>query len=108
MEHEFTEEELFRVYRRFVPEGEARDLARASLGPGKLGELHESASGLAYRTVEHTDLTFDTLVMLSLLSDEAKAKAERYLAAVYDGRLPPAEQARWEQRRAELKKWAEA
>jgi hypothetical protein len=111
MEHEFTEEELLQVYRRFVPEPEARGLARASLpsaNAGKVGELRHSASGMPYRTEEHTDLTFDTLVMLSLLSDEANAKAERYLAAMHGGRVPLAERTQWERRRAEIKDWANA
>ena len=111
MEHEFTEEEFLQVYRRFVPEPEARALARASLpsaNAGKVGDLRHSASGLPYRPEAHTDLTFDTLVMLSLLSDEANAKAERYLAAMHGGRIPPAERTQWERRRAEIKTWADA
>ena len=107
-DHEFTEEELFQVYRRVLPESEARFLARSSLPSGRLGERQPGVPGLELQAVEHTDLSFDTLVMLSLLSDVAKAKAERYLASMYNGHVPPAEQARWEQRRAEMRQWAEA
>ena len=111
VEHEFTEEEFVQVYRRFVPEPEARALARASLrsaSAGKVGDIRHSASGLPYRPEEHTDITFDTLVMLSLLSDEANAKAERYLAAMHGGQIPLAERIQWERRRAEIRQWANA
>jgi hypothetical protein len=108
----FTEEELFEVYRRMLPEPDARELARASAmrAPDEIeGPVRSGESELSYRSVAHSHLTFDTLVLLSLLSDEMNAKVERYLVSQREGhQMTGAERAHWERRRAELREWANA
>jgi hypothetical protein len=64
---------------------------------------------VAFAPERTVDLTDDTLILLSLLSEETARKVERYRRTARGGRDPtPEEQRRWDERRSVLKAWAEA
>jgi hypothetical protein len=103
MEHPFTEKELFEVMRRFLPAEQAREVALAATIPAN--ERSAGAITNKFAPAEETDFSFDTLVMLSLLSEETREKVERWRRRF--GRNPtPDEERIWTTRRAELMEWA--
>jgi hypothetical protein len=106
----FTEDELFQVYSRFVPAAEARVMARASLSTANVPvAAPRQTAGLDVRPIPSTDLSDDTLILLSLLSEETNEKVMAYRRSYYGGRaIPEADEEAWNRRRAELKAWADA
>jgi hypothetical protein len=115
-DHEFTEQELFEVFRRLVPDSQARLMARAGTRLDEVARTSDSSprhppaeSGVAFTPEPTIDLTEDTLVLLSLLSEETARKVERYRRAARGGLdATQEEERRWEQRRSVLKAWADA
>jgi hypothetical protein len=117
--HEFTEQELLKVFRWVASESDAQVMARAATRgrlPGEEVRPKEqdqrtqphAGKGLAFQPEPTIDLTEDTLVLLSLLSEETARKVERYRRAGRGERdATPDEQRQWEQRRALLKAWVE-
>lgn len=108
--HPFTYDELYQASKLVMSDSEAARFA-AELAPGAsvetLGEARSSGA-LSFRTVGHSDLLEDTLVLLSLLSAETQRKVERYRLQLYSGRIPSEEDARWRERVEQLRQWARA
>lgn len=104
----FSEDELYRVFRLVVDsETNARAMAQNALAPPPPRDLlpppGQPTHGLQFVTIPHVSLTEDTLVLLSLLSEELRVRVERYRNE-QRGRSPtPREQQEWEARRAELR-----
>src|SRR5688500_15957970 len=103
-DHLFTEQELFVVMRLFLPDDEARATAGEIMqGVNKHGQTVERSAESAVASV--IDFSLDTLILLSLLSEETRLKVERWRRRFGE---PTAEaQRRWEARRAILVQWAE-
>ena len=98
-EEQFTERELFLALRLFMPESEAAEIARAATGP--LDEREREAGATRVQGVMFSD---DVLIAISLVSEEAAAKVDRYLSD--DPRFQRAEQRdRWEDRRKQMAEW---
>ena len=106
----FTYEECYRAFSRFLDEDSATELARScvSATPEAGGRLHTDGD-LRFSSVSNTQLTEDTLILLSLESPELDAKVRAYRVAFRLG-VPesPEEVAEWARRRTELKAWADA
>ena len=110
MDHPFTEDELYRVFARFMPSEQARLLARSALSSEDLPPPapRNGADGLQFRPIPTTTFTDDTLILLSFLSDATDEKVRAYRASVWSGKPPADEEDAWNSRRAELKAWADA
>jgi hypothetical protein len=107
--HPFTHEELVSVFRRFMPEDAARRLADASTKhPTDDQRSSPQTKGLAFSYAGETELTEDTLILLSFLSDSARAKVDLYRRQYWGSPIPPEQEARWQARVAELRAWADA
>jgi len=109
LEPPFSYDELYRVLLRIVPEAEAVELARtASSSVAEHGPVHRRR-GLAYESVSDVWLSNDTLILLSLESDELRARVEEHRYATRGEQSESAtERAEWERRHAELKAWADS
>jgi hypothetical protein len=125
LDHPFTEEELYQLSRLFGSDADARAEARELMVP--LGDTEdvkpirkrsapapaspemerlerEGWTRVEFKSVPSLQFTEDTLILLSLLSEELRDKVERYRRSRrgISGFLPE-EVERWEKRRAELK-----
>jgi hypothetical protein len=98
----FTEDEIFQVMRRFVPDLEARAVAAEMLKP--VDSQGESGHGSRVTSV---DFSTDMLILLSLLSPETSEKVEKWRRRL-GSEVSEEEQRHWEKRRLELIRWAEA
>ena len=104
MTHPFTQQEVFEGLRRFFPEEEARKLA-ADAAVQAVAPKDSAASGTTPRPEGAIDFSQDVLIVMSFLSEETRAKVERWRRR--GGREPSAEEQRaWERRRIELQEWA--
>jgi hypothetical protein len=112
MGHPFTFSELFGVYRLLFSEAEAHEMASASIeGETESGGSQARESGrvndvsLAYIPRQSVTLTTDTLLLLSLVSDELEAKVQAYRSRMRGGRAETSEEsAMWNERRQILKR----
>lgn len=104
MTHPFSYEELVEGLRRFFPDEQARELAREAAAP-PVSSAERGQPTTSPQPQGVTDFSRDVLVVMSLMSDETRDKVEQWRRR--GGREPsPAEQAEWNQRRAELMEWA--
>lgn len=111
MGHPFTFSELFGVYRLLFSEAEAYEMASASMeeetepGSEQAGESGRASDvGLAYSPRQSVTLTTDTLLLLSLVSDELDVKVQAYRSRMRGGRGETSEEsAVWNERRQILK-----
>lgn len=111
MGHPFTFSELFGVYRLLFSEAEAYEMTSASMDeetePGSVqaGEFGRASDvGLAYSSRQSVTLTTDTLLLLSLVSDELDVKVQAYRSRMRGGRGETSEEsAVWNERRQILK-----
>lgn len=102
-DHPFSEQELFAVMRLFLSDGEARDVAAEMMkGVTLSGETVDRAHDPT--SLSMSDFSFDTLVLLSLLSDDTRRKVEDWRNRF--GEPTEAEKQRWQVRRQELALWA--
>lgn len=107
----FTYAEFYEVYRRVAPPDQAEEMARSSaFDPAQdkgdpLRKGQSGSEGIGATAV----LTDDTLIMLSLLSPDAEARAAAYRRALRGGKAESQEEQRaWLERRQQFKRWAEA
>ena len=109
MQPPFSYDELYMVLRRLMPEANAVALARAaSSSVSDHGPVYRSR-GLAYQPVTNVWLSDDTLILLSLESEELRARVERYRTEARDGQPESTvERTEWERRLAELKAWIDS
>lgn len=103
MTHPFTYQELFEGLRRFFPDEEARQLATEAVTPS-VPRTRGTQSGRSTEPQETIDFSQDLLIIMSLISDETRAKVEQWRRRF--GEPSPGEQAAWNQRRVELMEWA--
>lgn len=107
MTNPFTYDELYSVFRRVAPDSQAQEMARSALAETARGAEHVGA-GIVFRSTSHVTLSDDTLILLSLLSEETNAKVRAFRSTLRAGQPESAaEAAEWEKRRAELKAWAD-
>lgn len=98
----FTSDELLKAYRLLLPEAEARQLALAS-------ESHDETpaptryGALRFQPIPNSQLSDDTLVLLSLLSEATASKVRTYRTRLWGGSIPPDEETRWRKRVEELR-----
>jgi hypothetical protein len=85
----FLESELFAAFSRVMPETEAAQMALLCMRPDREGEASE--------------LTEDTLILLSLQSDELADRVARAMAHAFLGPGGEMRRARWDSRRATIK-----
>jgi hypothetical protein len=91
----FTERDFYLTLRVFMPDEEAHRIARAIVEPPDWSKEESSA----WRTVGGVSISDDLLALMSVISDDLRAKVDRYREL--DPRSKdPAEQTRWEERRA--------
>jgi hypothetical protein len=101
----FTTDELYRAYRRIMPEAEALELA-GSEDEAPPQCLAAETKGLGYRTLSSVTLADDTLTLLSLVSEELDAKVDAYRALWREGKPEsPEEKVEWASRRREIMVW---
>jgi len=112
LDHEFTAAEIFEAFRHVMPEAEARRAAAFLAEPVDLDAIraeppqNEGGPGLSYRTIPTTNFSTDTLILLSLVSDAAAAKVDRYRANMRNaGAISPKEDEDWNRRRKEFADW---
>lgn len=106
----FTYDECYRVFSRFLQHDTASEMARSCTArlEESRGPLHVDGD-LKFSLVSNTELTEDTLILLSLDSPELDAKVRAYRAALRMGAPEtPAEAAERTRRRDDLKAWADA
>jgi hypothetical protein len=114
MGHEFTAAEIFAALRPLLGDVQAWQVAEHATAPVDLDALraeplrNAEGPGLAYRPVPTVNFTMDTLLLLSLVSDEAAAKVARFRATLYRGAAPEAAEREWQRRRAEMAAWRDA
>jgi hypothetical protein len=96
----FTYAEFYEVYRRVAPPDQAAEMARESVSdPTQDPTMGPGATAV---------LTEDTVILLSLLSPDAEARAEAYWREQLGRPKSPEEQRAWLERRQEFKRWAES
>ena len=97
----FTYAEFYEVYHRVAPPDQAAEMARESVSdPTQDPTLGAGATAV---------LTEDTIIMLSLLSPDAEARAEAYRRSLRRDPIESADERRaWLERRQQFKRWADA
>jgi hypothetical protein len=111
---QFTQEEFYHALRRVVPEAEARQTARNFAGDSHasyaaLGIPPELRPKNAHPVSTVGFISDDLLTLLSLLSDEAYQKVERFRISAHGGKPFTAEEQRtWEDRLAQFREWKDA
>jgi hypothetical protein len=114
MGHEFTAAEIFAALRPLLGDAPAWQVAEDARAPVDLDARraeplrNAEGPGLAYRPVPTVNFTTDTLLLLSLVSEETAAKVARHRAALYRGAAPEAAEREWQRRRAEMAAWRDA
>ena len=106
----FGEDELYRAFRLVAPEEDARAMAKDALAADvspftvpPAAQPRADSAGLAFTPIPRVSLTEDTLILLSLLSDDLRERVDRYRAERRGGAVPGGEEQRaWEARRAQL------
>lgn len=97
----FTADELYKVFALFTDPDVARAVANDAVRVDADGTLPDSVRGVT--------LTFDSLILLSLMSPELEQRVAAYRARLRGGtQVDPAEVQAWDRRRAELRRWLDA
>ena len=105
----FHYDELYRVFLHTMSEEEASKMAHDALLEPRADEpTKRGKRGLAYRSAPNVTLTEDTLVLLSLESEDLDRRVREYRLAFRGGTESAEEAAEWQRRRAELEAWAKA
>ena len=89
---DFTTQELLQAFAWGMDETTAGRYAAALAGD------NESAGGEGYSSFNE-----EFLVVVSLVSDSARIKAEKRVAEIHGGHLTAGEQLEWERKRAEMR-----
>ncbi|MGI9091070.1 MAG: hypothetical protein ACR2GG_08205 [Gemmatimonadaceae bacterium] len=105
----FSESELFRAAALVMPETDAatfaREIAESGADMFRVGErrLEHPLPRSGFVSVPHSTYTLDTLILLSLVSEEMRVKVERFRAEQrYSSPETAHEREQWKERRHEL------
>jgi hypothetical protein len=96
---DFTEQEIFQALRWGMDEPTARNYARLLSGSLDVAVAQPNDT----TSVGYSNFSEDFLVLLSLVSEEARAKAEQRMMELHGRRLEPHEHAAWEKKRTEIR-----